>query len=110
MWKWIWAGLLVLVGVSLLGGQYTLIGILMLGAAGLIIFSAVRGSGGSRSYVAPGRPGQLSAARYDAREEIADAERRAARMVREAQEDAEAQGQAALRAVMQFLSQEARWV
>lgn len=108
MGKWIGVGLFVLVGISLLGGQYTLIGLAMLGAASLIIFLAVRGSG-SR-YSAPARPGQLSSARYDAREEIARAERAASRMVREAQEDAEAQGQAALRAVMTFLSQEARWV
>ncbi|WP_147380331.1 hypothetical protein [Mycobacteroides abscessus] len=110
MGKWIAVGFLVLLGVSLLGGQYSLIGILMLAGAGLIIFFSVRGSGGSRGYSAPVRPAQLSSARYDAREEIASAERDAARMVREAQADAEADGQNALRAVMQFLSQEARWV
>ncbi|WP_100514865.1 hypothetical protein [Mycobacteroides abscessus] len=110
MGKWISAGLLVLVGISLLGGQYTLMGVLMLAAAGLIMWLSVRGSGGPRGYTPPARPGQLASARFDAREEIASAERRAARMVSAAQEDAETQGQAALRAVMQFLSQEARWV
>lgn len=110
MGKWISAGVLALVGFSLLGGQYTLMGVLMLLGAGLIIFFSVRGSGSSRGYTPPARPAQLSSARYDAREEIASAERDAARMVREAQADAEADGQNALRAVMQFLSQEPRWV
>lgn len=110
MGKWVAVGFLVLVGISLLGGDYTLIGVLMLAAAGLIVFLSVRGSGGSRSYSAPARPVQLSSARFDAREEIAAAERAATRLVREAQEDAESQGRDALRAVMTFLSQEARWV
>lgn len=110
MGKWIWAAVLVLVGLSLLGGQYTLVGLLMLGIAGTIIFLSVRGPGSSRGYSAPARPGQLASARYDAREEISDAERQAARMVREAQEDAEAEGQNALRAVVQFLTNEPRWV
>ncbi|RIS62530.1 hypothetical protein [Mycobacteroides abscessus] len=109
MGKWIGVGLLALVGFSLLGGQYSLIGIVMLGAAGLIVFLSVRGSGGSRGYSPSARPGQLSAARFDAREEIARAERAASRMVREAQADAEAQGTEALRAVMQFLAAEPRW-
>lgn len=109
MGKWVAVGFLVLVGFSLLGGQYSLIGVVMLGIAGVIVFLSVRGSG-SRGYSAPARPAQLASARYDAREEIASAERAASRMVRETQEDAEAEGQAALRAVMQFLSQEARWV
>ncbi|MBV6362612.1 hypothetical protein HZD78_21950 [Mycobacteroides chelonae] len=110
MGKWVAVGFLVLVGISLLGGDYTLIGVLMLAAAGLIVFLSVRGSGRGRSYSAPARPVQLSSARYEAREEIASAERDAARLVRHAQEDAEAEGQAALRATVQFLSQEARWV
>ncbi|WP_157931804.1 hypothetical protein [Mycobacteroides abscessus] len=110
MGKWVAVGFLVLVGISLLGGDYTLIGVLMLAAAGLIVFFSVRGMGGGRSYSAPARPAQLSSARYDAREEIAAAERGAARMVRSAQEDAELQGQAALRAAMTFLANEARWV
>lgn len=110
MGKWVAVGFLALIGFSLLGGDYTLIGILMLLGAGLIIFLSVRGMGSSRGYSAPARPNQLASARYDAREEIADAERRAARMVRSAQEDAELQGQAALRAVMEFLANEARWV
>ncbi|MBN7483681.1 hypothetical protein [Mycobacteroides abscessus] len=110
MGKWIWSGALVLVGFSLLGGQYTLIGVLMLAAAGLIIFLSVRGMGSSRSYSAPARPAQLASARYDAREEIADAERRAARAVRQAQADAEAEGTEVLRAVMAFLANEPRWV
>ena len=107
--KWISAGVLVLVGFSLLGGQYTLIGILMLAAAGLLVWLSVQGSG-SRSYSAPARPAQLSSARYDAREEIASAERQAARTVRQAQEDAETEGQNALRAVMMHLANESRWV
>lgn len=110
MGKWIWAGVLALVGFSLLGGQYSLIGILMLLGAGLIIFFSVRGSGGPRGYSAPARPGQLASARYDAREEISRAERDAARLINSAREDAEAQGTEALRAAMQFLSQEARWM
>lgn len=110
MGKWIWAGALVLVGISLLGGQYSLIGVLMLAAAGLIVFLSVRGMSGSRSYAPPAHPGQLASARYDAREEIASAERAASRMVRAAQEDAESEGQKALRAVMQFLAHEPRWV
>ncbi|MBE5456045.1 hypothetical protein E3G52_002940 [Mycobacteroides abscessus] len=109
MGKWIGVGMLVLVGVSLLGGQYGLIGVLMLLAAGLIIFLSVRGSG-SRSYSAPARLGQLSSARFDAREGISRAERNATRLVREAQADAEAEGENALRAVMQFLAAEPRWV
>lgn len=110
MGKWIGVGCLALLGLSLLGGQYTAIGILMLGAAGLIVFFSVRSSGSSRSYSSPARPGQLASARYDSREEISRAERDAARMVRAAQEGAEEQGQSALRAAMAFLSQEARWV
>ncbi|MFT9573336.1 hypothetical protein ACM0BF_14280 [Mycobacteroides abscessus subsp. abscessus] len=110
MGKWIWAGALGLLGFSLLGGQYTLVGLLMLAGAGLIVFLSLRGSGGSRSYVAPARPAQLASARYDARAEIADAERQSARMVREAQEDAEAEGREALRAAMTFLASEPRWM
>ncbi|SLH96877.1 Uncharacterised protein [Mycobacteroides abscessus subsp. abscessus] len=110
MGKWIGVGCLALVGFSLLGGQYTVIGVVMLGAAGLIVFSAVRGSGGSRTHSMPARPHQLSAARFDAREEITNAERQAARAVSSAQEDAESEGREALRAAMTFLSQEARWV
>ncbi|MBN7314994.1 hypothetical protein [Mycobacteroides abscessus] len=110
MGKWIFVGLLVLVGFSLIGGQYTLMGLVMLAGAGLIIWLAIRGFGSSRSYSMPARPHQLSAARYDAREEISSAERAATRMIRAAQEDAELQGQAALRAVMQFLAAEPRWV
>lgn len=110
MGKWVAVGLLVLVGVSLLGGQYTLMGVVMLAGAGVIVWLSVRGMGSSRSYSAPARPVQLSSARYEAREEISRAERDAARMVREAQEDAEAEGREALRAVMAFLSQEPRWV
>ncbi|MBN7564500.1 hypothetical protein I3U61_10890 [Mycobacteroides abscessus subsp. massiliense] len=109
MGKWILVGLLGLSGLSLLS-EYPLWGAVMLGAAGLIVFSAVRGSGGSRTHSMPTRPGQLASARYDAREEIASAERSAARLVNSAREDAEEQGQSALRAAMQFLSQEARWV
>lgn len=109
MGKWIWVGFLVLVGVSLLGGQYTLIGVVMLIGAGLIVFLSVRGSGGSRGYSAPARPTQLSSARFDAREEISRAERAATRMVRSAQEDAEVQGQDALRMAMTFLANETRW-
>lgn len=110
MGKWIGVTVLALLGISLLGGQYGLIGILMLAAAGLIMWLSVRGSGGPRGYTPPARPGQLASARFDAREEIASAERRAARMVSAAQEDAETQGQAALRAVMQFLANEPRWI
>lgn len=110
MGKWIWAGLLSLIGFSLLGGDYTLIGILMLLGVGLIVFLSVRGMGSSRGYSAPARPVQLSSARYDAREEIAAAERAATRMARAAQEDAEAQGTEALRAVMTFLANEPRWM
>ncbi|RIT29572.1 hypothetical protein D2E76_24960 [Mycobacteroides abscessus] len=110
MGKWIWVGFLVLVGVSLLGGQYGPIGILMLLGAGLIVFLSVRGSGSSRGYSPPARPGQLASARFDAREEIASAERAASRMVCAAQEDAEAQGTEALRAAVQFLAAEPRWV
>lgn len=109
MGKWIAVGLLALIGFSLLT-DYPLVGIVMLGIAGLIIFLSVRGMGSSRSYSAPARPAQLASARYDAREEIADAERRAARAVRQAQEDAEAQGTEALRAAVQFLAAEPRWV
>lgn len=109
MGKWIWVGFLVLVGVSLLGGQYTLIGLVMLAVAGVIVFLSVRGSG-SRSYSAPARPAQLSSARRDAREEIAAAERAATRMIRAAQEDAESEGREALRSAMTYLSQEPRWV
>lgn len=109
MGKWIWAGVLALVGFSLLT-DYPLVGLAMLLAAGLIVFLSVRGSGSSRGYSPPARPGQLASARFDAREEIADAERRAARMVRAAQEDAEAQGTEALRAAVQFLAAEPRWV
>ncbi|MDQ8118519.1 hypothetical protein [Mycobacteroides abscessus] len=110
MGKWIGVGCLALLGLSLIGGQYSLIGMLMLGAAGLIVWLSVRGSGSSRTGSSPARPGQLASARYDAREELADAERDAARAVRAAQEDAEEQGQSALRAAMQFLAAEARWV
>lgn len=110
MGKWVGVGLIVLVGVSLLGGQYTAIGMLMLAGAGLTIFFSVRGSGSSRSYSMPARPGQLANARYDSRGEVAAAERGAARLVNSAREDAESEGQNALRAAMQFLSQEARWV
>ncbi|WP_078281660.1 hypothetical protein [Mycobacteroides franklinii] len=110
MGKWIGVTVLALLGFSLLGGSYALIGVLMLGAAGLIVFSAVRGSGGSRTHSMPARPRQLSAARYDAREEISDAERGAARTVNSAREDAESEGTEALRAAMTFLSQEPRWV
>lgn len=110
MGKWVVTGILVLVGFSLLGGQYTVIGVLMLGVAGLIVWLAIRGSGGSRTYSAPARPGQLASARYDSREEISSAERDAARLINSAREDAEAQGTEALRAAMQFLSQEARWM
>lgn len=109
MGKWIAVGLLALVGFSLLGGQYTLIGLVMLLGAGLIVFLSLRGGRG-RSYAPSARTAQLSAARYDAREEISRAERDAVRTVRVAQEDAEAEGREALRAVMAFLSQEARWV
>lgn len=109
MGKWIAVGLLVLVGFSLLG-DYPLVALVMLGGAGLIVFLSVRGSGRSSSYSAPARPAQLASARFDAREEIADAERDAVRMVRAAQEDAESEGREALRAVMQFLANEARWV
>lgn len=109
MGKWVAAGLLVLVGFSLLGGQYSLIGLVMLAGAGLIVFLSVRSSGGSRSHSSPARPRQLSAARYDAREEIASAERDAARLVNSAREDAEAQGTEALRAAMTFLARETRW-
>lgn len=110
MGKSVLVGILVLVGFSLLGGQYTFVGLLMLAGAALIVFLSLRGSGGSRSYSAPARPGQLASARYDSREEIASAERQSARMVREAQEDAEAEGREALRAAMQFLAAEPRWV
>ncbi|PVA22679.1 hypothetical protein [Mycobacteroides abscessus] len=110
MGKWVAVGLLVLVGVSLLGGQYTLMGVVMLAGAGVIVWLSVRGMGSSRSYSAPARPGQLSAARFDAREEISRAERDAARMVRAAQEGAEVQGQAALRSAVGFLANEPRWV
>lgn len=110
MGKWVTAGLLALVGFSLIGGQYTVIGMLILAGAGLIVFLSVRGSGSSRSYAMPTRPHQLSSARYDAREEISDAERQAARMVNSAREDAESEGREALRAAMTFLSQEPRWV
>lgn len=110
MGKWIGVGCLALLGLSLIGGQYSLIGLVMLAGAGLIVFLSVRSSGGSRSHVAPARPRQLSAARYDAREEIASAERDAARVVRAAQEGAESEGREALRAAMQFLTNEARWV
>lgn len=110
MGKWIGVGCLVLVGFSLLGGQYTLMGVLMLLAAGFIIFLSVRGMGSSRGYSPSARPGQLSAARFDAREEISRAERDAARMIRAAQEDAESEGREALRSAMTYLSQEPRWV
>ncbi|MDO3011342.1 hypothetical protein [Mycobacteroides abscessus] len=110
MGKWIGVTVLALLGFSLLGGQYTLVGVVMVGIAGLIVFLSVRGSGGSRTVSMPARPGQLSAARYDSREEISSAERQAARMVNSAREDAEAQGQSALRAAMQFLAAEPRWV
>ncbi|MBE5502876.1 hypothetical protein [Mycobacteroides abscessus] len=109
MGKWIATGLLALVGLSLLGGQYTLIGLLMLGIAGFIVFLSLRGSGSSR-YSPPVRPAQLSSARFDAREELADAERRASKLIRRAEKNAEEEGCEALRAAMQFLSQEARWV
>lgn len=110
MGKWIGVGFLALVGFSLLGGQYSLIGILMLAAAGLIVFLSVRGMGSSRGYTPPARPAQLSAARYDAREEISRAERDATRMIRAAQEDAESEGREALRSAMTYLSQEPRWM
>ncbi|SIC22199.1 hypothetical protein [Mycobacteroides abscessus] len=110
MGKWVGVGCLVLVGFSLLDGQYALMGVLMLAGAGLAVFFSVRGSGGSRTHAMPTRPGQLASARYDAREELASAERSAARLVNSARADAEAEGREALRAVMQFLSQEARWV
>lgn len=110
MGKWIGVGCLALLGLSLIGGQYSLIGLVMLAGAGLIVFLSVRSSGGSRSHSSPARPRQLSAARYDAREEIASAERDAARVVRAAQEGAESEGREALRAAMQFLTNEARWV
>ncbi|QSM95688.1 hypothetical protein I3U40_08070 [Mycobacteroides abscessus subsp. abscessus] len=110
MGKWVLVGLLVLVGLSLIGGQYALMGVLMLGTAGLIVWLAVRGSGSSRTHSMPARPGQLSSARYDAREELASAERAATRMVNSAREDAEAQGQNALRAAVQFLAAEPKWV
>ncbi|UEA22790.1 hypothetical protein LK464_15000 [Mycobacteroides abscessus subsp. abscessus] len=109
MGKWIGVGCLALVGFSLLDG-HPLIGILMLALSGLIIWLAIRGSGGSSSYSMPTRPGQLASARYDAREEITAAERSAARAVRAAREDAEEQGQSALRAALVFLAQEPRWV
>lgn len=107
MGKWIGVGILVLLGVSLLGGQYTIIGLAMFAAAGVIIWMAVRGSNSSSE---PARPSQLSSARFDAREEIARAERDAAQLVRQAQQNAETQGTEALRSVMTFLSQEPRWV
>ncbi|SIA10415.1 Uncharacterised protein [Mycobacteroides abscessus subsp. abscessus] len=109
MGKWILVGLLGLSGLSLLS-EYPLWGAVMLAAAGLIAFFSVRSSGGSRSYSMPTRPGQLASARYDAREEVASAERDAAHMVRAAQEGAESEGQSALRAALVFLSQEPRWV
>ncbi|QSM94335.1 hypothetical protein I3U40_00265 [Mycobacteroides abscessus subsp. abscessus] len=109
MGKWIAVGLLALIGFSLLT-DYPLVGIVMLGIAGLITFLSLRASGGGRSYSAPARPNQLASARFDAREEISSAERAASRMIRAAQEDAEAQGTEALRAVMQFLAAEPRWV
>lgn len=110
MGKWIGVGCLALLGLSLFGGQYSLIGLVMLAGAGLIVFLSVRSSGSSRTGSMPTRPGQLASARYDAREELADAERDAARMVRAAQENAEAQGTEALRAAMTFLARETRWV
>ncbi|WJR34078.1 hypothetical protein P3F83_01080 [Mycobacteroides immunogenum] len=109
MGKWILVGLLGLSGLSLLS-EYPLWGAVMLAAAGLIMWLSVRGSGGPRGYTPPARPGQLASARFDAREEIASAERRAARMVSAAQEDAEAQGTEALRAAVQFLAAQPRWV
>lgn len=109
MGKWVVTGLLGLSGLSLLS-EYPLVGMLMLAAAGVIVWLAIRGSGGSRSYSMPARPGQLANARYDAREEITTAERDAARMVRAAQENAEAQGTEALRAAMTFLARETRWM
>lgn len=109
MGKWIFIALLALSGMSLLS-EYPFIGLVMLAAAGLIVFLSVRGSGGSRSHSLSARPHQLSSARYDAREEISRAERDAVRLVNSAREDAEAQGQSALRAAMTFLSQEPRWV
>ncbi|AMT69058.1 MULTISPECIES: hypothetical protein [Mycobacteriaceae] len=110
MGKWIGVTVLALLGFSLLGGQYSLIGLVMLAGAGLIIWLAIRGSGSSRSYSVPARPGQLSSARFDAREELASAEHSAARMVRAAQENAEAEGREALRAAMTFLASEPRWM
>lgn len=107
MGKWIGVGILVLLGVSLLGGRYTIIGLAMFAAAGVIIWMAVRGSNSSSE---PAQPSQLSSARFDAREAITNAERDAKRLVREAQADAETQGTEALRSVMTFLSQEPRWV
>ncbi|SIE96495.1 hypothetical protein [Mycobacteroides abscessus] len=109
MGKWILVGLLGLSGLSLLS-EYPLWGAVMLGAAGLITFFSVRGSGGSRTGSLSARPHQLASARYDAREELASAERSARRMVRDAQEGAESEGREALRAAMQFLANEARWV
>lgn len=109
MGKWIFIALLALSGMSLLS-EYPFIGLVMLAGAGLIVWLAVRGSGGSRSHSMPARPGQLSAARYDSREEISSAERQAARRVNSAREDAEEQGQSALRAALVFLSQEPRWL
>lgn len=108
MGKWIGVGLLVLVGFSLIGGQYALMGVVMLGIAGVIIWMAVRGSNSS-SDSTPARPTQLSSARFDAREEIARAERQAARRVRAAEENAEKDGYSALCNAMTFLANEARW-
>ncbi|MBF9327932.1 MULTISPECIES: hypothetical protein [Mycobacteroides] len=95
MGKLIFAGLLALSGMSLLG-DHPLWGVGMLALAGLIGWMTLQGRQSSRP-VAHARPTEWAQARQQSAMEVARAEREARAVVRRAVRQADKRGQAAVR-------------
>lgn len=109
MGKFIVAGLLALSGMSILG-QYPLVGVGLLGVAGLLAWMALQGRQSVR--VERSRPVAARQARQEVQQEVNRAQRDANRAVRGAVERARREAQRNLASAVQRVEREqaSRWV
>lgn len=104
MGKLIFAGLLGLSGLSLLG-DYPLWGVGLLALSGLIVWMAMQGRRSARP-VAHARPTEWARARQESQVEVARAERAARAAVRRVVRQADRRGQAAVQRAAASVRQE----